>query len=353
MYKTYKNKKIFITGHTGFKGSWFSLLMLKLGAIVDGYSLKPNTQPNHFDLLNMKLNKNYISDVNDYDSLEKALIESNPDIIYHLAAQPLVRYGYKNPLETFKTNIIGTANVLEASKKLKKLKAIVVITTDKVYDNKEWFWGYKESDRLGGYDPYSSSKACAELIINSYRNSYFNINAYKKTHQVLLASARAGNVIGGGDWSVDRLIPDIVKATVCNQVVKIRNPSSIRPWQHVLEPLYGYAILGRQLLEGNIACATSFNFGPENHENLSVYEVVKLAQERWKEIKFEFNQDKVFPHEANMLMLDISKAKNILKYKPIICQRKSIDNTIKWYKKYYQDGVVNTQNEIEQFLELV
>ncbi|TEY07365.1 CDP-glucose 4,6-dehydratase [Campylobacter sp. US25a] len=351
LFDIYKNKKVFITGHTGFKGSWLSLWLSRIGAKIYGYSLKPNTILNHFDILSLNnlFAKSYFADINDYNTLEKSLIESNPDIIFHLAAQPLVRYSYNNPLETFQTNAIGTLNILSCARKLKNLKAIVVITTDKVYENKEWLWGYRENEPLGGYDPYSASKACAEIITNSMRRSFFNVEQFEQTHQVLISSVRAGNVIGGGDWSEDRLIPDIIKGI--EKMAIIRNPNAIRPWQHVLEPLCGYLILGEKLLEGKKEFATSFNFGPNNEDDLSVKEVLNLAVLFWNKISYQIQVDLNAPHEANLLMLDISKARKMLDWKPILNSSQAVEWTIKWYKEFYERKNILTYKQLEDYME--
>ncbi|EAI1056557.1 CDP-glucose 4,6-dehydratase [Campylobacter coli] len=353
LFDIYKNKKVFISGHTGFKGSWLSLWLNCIGAKVYGYSLQPNTTPNHFEIINLqdKLAQNYFADINDLKKLEEAMIESDPEIIFHLAAQPLVRYSYKNPLETFQTNAMGTFNILNCARKLKNLKAIVIITTDKVYENKEWLWGYREDEPLGGYDPYSASKACAEIITNSMRQSFFNIDVFGKSHGVLVASARAGNVIGGGDWSEDRLIPDIIKGVEKNNTAIIRNPDAIRPWQHVLEPLLGYLMLGEKLLKGEREFATSFNFGPNNEGDLSVKDVLKFASSFWDKISYKIQADLNAPHEANLLMLDISKARKMLNWKPILNSSLSVEWTIKWYREFYENKVTLTSKQLENYME--
>ena len=279
----YKNKRVLITGNTGFKGTWLTYWLLKMGAIVKGLSLEPNTKPNHFSLLNLDIETDFIN-INNYSNLKKSINNFKPEIIFHLAAQPIVRYSYNHPIETFNTNIIGTANIFEVSKNLKTLRAIVNITTDKCYENKEINYGYKETDPLGGFDPYSASKACSEIVTSSYRNSYFNISEYNKKHTVLIASARAGNVIGGGDWSEDRLIPDIIKAAHNNSKSIVRSPNSVRPWQHVLEPLTGYLLLGQKLLQGEKKFADAWNFGPSENEFCSVEEVLNIANKYWRKI---------------------------------------------------------------------
>ena len=255
----FRNKKVFITGHTGFKGSWLSLLLQHEGAIVTGYSLAPVTIPNHYDLLKIE-QQSFIDDILAANKLSAAIREAKPEIIFHLAAQPLVRASYADPLYTYQTNVIGTLNLLEAAKNCGTVKAIVLITTDKVYENKESNRPYIETDELGGYDMYSSSKACCELLIRSYRNSFLNIDDYQIKHHILIASARAGNVIGGGDWSEDRLLPDIVKAAARGTSVQIRNPNAVRPWQHVLDCLYGYLLLGAKLLQEETAFSGAWNF---------------------------------------------------------------------------------------------
>ncbi len=344
----YKGKKVFITGHTGFKGSWMAYWMQSLGADVVGYSLPPNTNPNHFELLNLDI-KSYLNNICDLSLLQKALTEVKPDIIFHLAAQPLVRYSYQNPIETYQTNVMGTLNVMEAARNCESVKAIVVITTDKCYENKEQLKGYVESDRMGGYDPYSSSKGCAELAVSSYRNSFFNLNEYQKSHQVLLATARAGNVIGGGDWSLDRLIPDLIFGAINGKKAQIRYPNAIRPWQHVLEPIFGYLMLGERLLKGEKEFAEAWNFGPEEDEVLTVGEVLKFSKNIWSKINYEIEANQVKLHEANLLKLNIEKAKTKLDWKPKWTNQQSIQKTIEWYKEFYSTGKLNTEYDLIQY----
>ena len=346
----YKGKKVLITGHTGFKGSWLALWLKQLGAEVLGYSLKPPTNPNHFELLDLNI-ISIIGDIRDREKLFSVFEDFKPDIVFHLAAQPLVRYSYKHPLETLETNIIGTANVFEACKRTNSVKAIVNITSDKCYENKEWVWGYRENDPMGGYDPYSASKGCAELITSSYRNSFFNSKEYGKTHNILLASARAGNVIGGGDWSQDRLIPDIVKAASKGETVFIRSPDAIRPWQHVLEPLSGYLFLGQKLLEGKKEFADGWNFGPDDENIVPVKEIVKLSKEYWEDIKYSINPQLADLHEAKLLKLDCSKAKFLLNWKPVWDINTTLSKTINWYKDFYQNGKVNTYKDLEEYIQ--
>ena len=350
-FDIYKGKRIFLTGHTGFKGSWLNLWLKSLGAEVYGYALAPNTNPSHFELLGgNKEFRGVFADIRDRENLKQSLRSFNPDIIFHLAAQPLVRESYKNPVATFESNVIGTLNILDCARELESLKAIVVITTDKVYENKEWIWGYRENDALGGYDPYSASKACAEIVTNSMRNSFFNINEFGKSHQVLIATARAGNVIGGGDWSEDRLIPDIIKAVCANKSVKIRNPKSTRPWQHVLEPLRGYLMLGEKLLEGKKEFATAFNFGPNLQDNLRVEEILKITKNLWDKVDYVLECDSNAPHEAGLLMLDVAKAQKLLNWEPVMNSLESIKYTISWYREFYENGQIVSQEQLGNYI---
>jgi CDP-glucose 4,6-dehydratase len=345
----YHGKNILITGNTGFKGSWLAQWLTNLGANVIGYSLKPKTTPNHFELLELD-HKTYYNDINDLETLKKVINEHNPELIFHLAAQPLVRYSYNNPIETYQTNVIGTLNVLEAARVNNAVNAIVIVTTDKCYENKEQIKGYVESDKMGGYDPYSSSKGCAELLVNSYRNSFFNLNKFNIDHNTLLATARAGNVIGGGDWSEDRLIPDIIRSVINNKNSEIRNPLSTRPWQHVLEPLSGYLELGAKLLNGDKKFAEGWNFGPQENECLTVREVLNKAIKSWNRIQFKEKVDINDLHEANLLSLNIEKAKLILEWSPKWSNDLAIERTIMWYREYYEDQQVNTMKDISLFI---
>lgn len=347
----YKSKKIFITGHTGFKGSWLSYWLLKMGANVKGYALTSETTPNHYSILQLdKDMKSDIGDIRDYDKLYKSISEFQPGIVFHLAAQPLVRESYAHPLETLETNIMGTAKVLEACKNCESVRAIVNITSDKCYENIEKDYAYIETDPMGGYDPYSASKGCAELVSASYRRSFFNIDEYGIHHNVLLANCRAGNVIGGGDWATDRLIPDIVKSSVNNQKVLIRNPRSIRPWQHVLEPLHGYLRIGEMLLEGKKVAAQDWNFGPEKESILTVEDVVQQSKEVWGIVKYDINSNPKDLHEANLLMLDCSKARRELGWKPVWNFKECINYTISWYKDYYENKTCNTDKDLNTYI---
>ena len=333
--KNYSGKRIFLTGHTGFKGAWLIKILNNFGAIVKGYSLAPENEINLYTEINGdSLCESVISDLRNRDALKKAVLDFQPDYIFHLAAQPLVRLSYEIPSETFEVNAIGTANLLDAVRLLEKRCNIILITTDKVYHNNEWEYPYRENDRLGGYDPYSASKACCELVIDSYKNSFFNSNKYTN-HQKAIAVGRAGNVIGGGDWSRDRLIPDIVKALSINKEIIIRNPKSIRPWQHVIEPLFGYLELGAKLNIDPIKYARAFNFGPNTSDALSVEEMVKSSILSWGSGSFQPLVDSNSPHEAGLLKLDISKAINELNWMPVFNASTAIEITINWYKCYY------------------
>ena len=345
----YKGQKVFLTGHTGFKGSWMAKWLIDLGATVKGYSLAPFTNPSHFDLLNLDM-ETEIGDIRDKEKLKESIKSFNPDIVFHLAAQPLVRYSYDNPVETYETNVIGTLKLFEAVRGVKSIKAVVNITTDKCYKNKEWDWGYRENDELGGYDPYSSSKACSEILTDSYRNSFFNLNDFGTTHSCLIATARAGNVIGGGDWSEDRIIPDIIRSKVANKPLHIRNPASTRPWQHVLEPISGYLILGYHLLQGDKFFACPWNLGPETSQVFQVKDVVDAGNKIFNNsLDVRSGELKNNPHEADLLMLDPAKANKYLGWKGIMGFQETVDMTFNWYQQYDQNKLLNTENDIKQF----
>lgn len=331
---TYKGKKIFLTGHTGFKGSWMLKTLSILGAEIKGYALAPQTQDDLFCLIQgEQICDSVIADLRNKQRLQKEINDFQPDFIFHLAAQPLVRLSYEIPAETFEVNAIGTANVLDAVRLLDKSCSVVLITTDKVYYNNEWLYPYRENDRLGGYDPYSASKACTELVIDSYRNSFFNSNNYN-THKKGIAVGRAGNVIGGGDWSKDRLIPDIAKAFAVEKPVVIRNPKSVRPWQHVLEPVIGYLLLGANLAEEPVQFSQAYNFGPHLSDALPVEEMLKLAITSWGKGEYKVESVEEQPHEAGLLKLDISKAINDLKWQPKMNAQKAVSMTMDWYSEF-------------------
>ena len=345
----YHGKKVFITGHTGFKGSWLALWLHMLGADVTGYSLEPPTKPNHFELIDIPI-VSIIDDIRDSDSLSGAVQSASPDIVFHLAAQPLVRLSFQNPVETYETNIMGTVNLLQACRNCDSIRAIVNITSDKCYENREWVWGYREDEPMGGYDPYSSSKGCSELITASFRNSFFNLKDYGNSHWVLLASARAGNVIGGGDWAEDRLIPDIIRSIEKGEVVKIRSPRAIRPWQHVLEPLSGYLHLGWKLLEGEKKFAEGWNFGPGDVRSLTVEEVLALFRKTWERFEYTIREDRSNPHEATLLKLDCSRAFHRLGWYSIWDGPEAIKRTALWYRQYVEAGSVISQSDIDDYV---
>jgi len=349
----YSGKKVFLTGHTGFKGAWMLKVLNLLGAQVKGYALAPKTNNDLYYLIDGdEICESVISDLRNREVLKNAVLDFQPDFVFHLAAQPLVRLSYEIPSETFEVNAIGTANLLDAVRSLEKKCSVVLITTDKVYHNNEWEYPYRENDRLGGYDPYSASKACTELVIDSYRNSFFNIKNIAE-HKKALAVGRAGNVIGGGDWSKDRLVPDIAKSLSINKTVEIRNPKSIRPWQHVLEPILAYLILGMKLEHDPISFSTAYNFGPYATDALPVSEMVNLAINAWGSGDYTNLQNEGEPHEAGLLKLDISKAINELKWKPLLDAKVAVSDSIKWYKEFDNDkNVINTFTEM-QILEYI
>jgi len=333
----YNNKNVFITGHTGFKGSWLSVMLKELNAKVAGYSLEPPTDPNLFDILKLKNKINHLTgDVRDKDNFFRSIKDAQPEIIFHLAAQSLVRRSYTDPVLTYETNLLGTLNLLEFSRQVKSIKAVVIITTDKCYENKEWIYAYRENDPLGGYDPYSSSKACAELISSAYRQSFFNIDDFGKSHNTAVATVRAGNIIGGGDWTDDRLVPDIIRSLTGNKELIIRNPDSIRPWQHVLEPIAGYLYLASLMYKDGKSFSEAFNFGPNSSDIFTVEEVVKKSVKAWGKGSYKIKKDNKL-HEAKFLRLDTGKSQFKLNWKPVYNADQAINKTINWYKEYYQN----------------
>lgn len=325
----WKDKKVFLTGHTGFKGSWLSLWLQSMGAVVKGYSLAPPTNPSLFVVASVATSmESQIGDIRDLESLKKSMLGFNPDILIHMAAQPLVRLSYIEPVDTYTTNVIGTVNVLEAARNCPNLKAIVSVTTDKCYENKEWAWGYRENEPMGGHDPYSSSKGCAELVSSAYRNSFFNTK-----DSAALATARAGNVIGGGDWADDRLIPDILKAFENSKSVVVRNPLSTRPWQHVLEPLSGYLVLAEHLYQYGQEYAEAWNFGPKEEDCKPVNWILDQMVATWGEgAAWELDQNNN-PHEAGFLKLDCSKAALKLHWHP----KWNLEHTLNLIVHWHQD----------------
>lgn len=329
----YQGRNVFITGHTGFKGSWLCAWLLNLGANVSGFSLNIPTSPSNFEALRLAEKiKDIRGDVRDFKSLSSAVASCKPDVIFHLAAQPLVRLSYQNPVETFETNMLGVMNILELTRMHQGIKAVIIVTSDKCYRNQEWVWGYRETDRLGGYDPYSASKGCAELIAQSYFQSYFQ-------NGPACATVRAGNVIGGGDWALDRIVPDCARAWAANKPVEIRSPAATRPWQHVLEPLSGYLWLAAMLLSGNeFVRNQSYNFGPPADVNNSVGEVVKKLQRYWPDFKSNFkDESSTDKKECGLLKLCCDKALAQLNWKAVLRFEETIRYTAEWYSRYYAE----------------
>ncbi len=344
-------KKVFLTGHTGFKGSWLSLWLQQLGAEVTGYALAPPTNPSLFEVANVAQGmKSILGDIRDGAALAKAMREAAPDIVVHMAAQPLVRRSYADPVETYSTNVMGTVHLLEAVRQAKSVRAVVNVTSDKCYENREWVWGYRESEPMGGFDPYSSSKGCAELVAAAYRNSFFN-PAKHGEHRIALASVRAGNVIGGGDWAEDRLIPDILRAIEEGRPVVIRNPHAIRPWQHVLEPLGGYLRLAQKLVEDGTAYGEGWNFGPNDEDAQPVQWIVERLTRQWgNDASWQLDRAD-HPHEAHYLKLDCSKAKARLDWQPRWNLARALEMIVAWQRAYLaqQDMREVTLEQIKNF----
>lgn len=346
----YADKKVIVTGNTGFKGSWLAFWLLQLGSRVTGYALPPPTKPNHFELLKSRCEWEE-GDITDLDSLV-ALFESNePDFVFHLAAQPLVRESYRQPVDTFGTNVMGTVNVLEACRRVGSVKALVVVTSDKCYEDKGWHWGYRETDALGGHDPYSASKGCAELVSASYAKAFFPLEGLGKNHNTLVATARAGNVIGGGDWGADRLIPDVMRAVAGASKVSIRSPDAVRPWQHVLDPLSGYLLLGQRLWQGERAYAGPWNFGPYEEGQRTVEEVVGELRKAWPIIEYEVSKSCDQPHETAQLRLDSSRARSLMGWRPVWSGERMFRETCTWYREYLTNGEVVTAQQLQRYQE--
>ena len=337
--KNFKGKRVLITGHTGFKGSWLAVWLKELGATVLGYSLEPPSNPNNFEAVNLSRRVTHVhGDIRGFPHFEEVFSEFQPEFVFHLAAQPLVRRSYEDPQLTFETNVMGTVNMLELVRKVSSVHAFVNITTDKCYENKEWVWGYRENDRLGGHDPYSSSKACAELASQAYIKSFFS-----QREGIGVATVRAGNVIGGGDWGVDRLLPDCFRALSSGDCILIRNPKAVRPWQFVLEPLYGYLLLANKLFEKPKDYMGAWNFGPGNECCVPVSEMVEKTisfwgSGNWKNPSGELNQNK---HEMNVLKLNSDKAFSLLRWRGVLDIDTAIEMTVKWYKNFYQGTVTD------------
>ena len=345
----WKGKRVFVTGHTGFKGSWLSLWLQLMGAEVKGFSLTPPTQPALFEVAKVGDNmQTEIGDIRNLQQLSQSIRAFNPDVLLHLAAQPLVRLSYKEPVDTYSTNVMGTVNVLEAARYAPQLKSVVIITTDKCYENREWEWGYRENEPMGGHDPYSNSKGCAELVVSAYRRSFFYTN-----DTVAVASARAGNVIGGGDWADDRLIPDILRAFEQQQPVIIRNPLSTRPWQHVLEPLSGYLVLAERLYNEGNAFAEGWNFGPKDDDCQPVQWILEKMVQFWGEgARYEWDKSEQ-PHEANFLKLDCSKAATRLKWHPQWRLADTLEKIVHWHRAWLRGADMQTHclYEIKGYME--
>lgn len=341
------NRSVFITGHTGFKGGWIALWLSHMGARVSGYSLNPPSSPNFFTevQLESRMVNSTIADIRDLGRLSDAIKSANPSVVIHMAAQPLVRESYNAPVETFSTNVMGTVNLLEAVRKANSVEAIVNITTDKCYENKEWIWSYRENDRLGGHDPYSSSKACSELVASAYRNSFLN------DAQINLASVRAGNVIGGGDWASDRLIPDFLRSIDNGQTLRIRSPHAVRPWQHALEPISGYLMLAEKLVTQGINYQGAWNFGSDEADAKPVSWIVERLCSKIPTVKWEI-EGTPQPHEANLLKLDSSKAKMKLHWKPRWALETALNATIDWHQAWKQRVAMGEYSikQIESYL---
>ncbi|MHB8782649.1 MAG: CDP-glucose 4,6-dehydratase [Desulfobacteria bacterium] len=336
----WRGKRVFLTGHTGFKGSWLSLWLTALGAEVSGYALDPPTDPSLYELARVDtLVKSAIADVRDAVTLARSLAEARPDVVFHLAAQPLVRESYRDPVNTYSTNVMGTVNLLEAVRVCDSVRAVVNVTTDKCYENREWPWGYRENEALGGHDPYSSSKACSELVTSAYRRSFFTAQA-GSTRGACIASARAGNVIGGGDFAKDRLLPDCVRAVLAHEKILLRNPGAVRPWQHVLDPLAGYLLLAQRLVEDGPRFAEAWNFGPEDSDARTVEWVVRRFCEEWGEGASCVVDQGEHPHEAGQLRLDCSKARQRLGWTPLWSVSEAIQMVVEWTRSWNGNGNV-------------
>jgi CDP-glucose 4,6-dehydratase len=336
LVKTWQGRRVFLTGHTGFKGGWLALWLTRLGAQVRGYALAPPTEPNLFELTSLStVLEDVRGDVRDLARLETSITQFAPEVVFHLAAQPIVRRSYADPVGTYGTNVMGTVHLLEAIRKTPSVRALVCVTTDKCYQNQEWIWPYRESDPLGGYDPYASSKACAEIVSAAYRSSFFSVERVSEYH-LGLATARAGNVIGGGDWSENRLIPDLIRGFRSRQPVLIRRPNAIRPWQHVLDPLHGYLRLAQELLSQPLRFASSYNFGPGDDDTWSVERIANKLASIWGDGASWIRDSSPNVHEAGILRLDASKARTELGWKPRLRIEEALNWTAGWYRAWHQ-----------------
>lgn len=347
----WQGKRVLVTGHTGFKGSWLSLWLQQLGAQVIGFATKPPTTPNLFSLAQVAANMHSVEgDVRDLEHLQRVFDEQAPEIVFHMAAQPLVRYSYANPVETYATNVMGTVHLLEAVRHTPSVRSVVVVTSDKCYENQEWVWGYRENEPMGGHDAYSNSKGCAELVTSAYRRSYFAVESDAR-RAVAVGSGRAGNVIGGGDWAADRLIPDIIRAFGASRSVNIRNPHAIRPWQHVLEPLSGYMLLAERLWADGQQFASGWNFGPSEDDARPVEWIVAHMARLWGEgAAWELDASPA-PHEAHYLKLDCSRARTLLGWQPRLDLAKALEWTVEWYRTCLHEGDLRaiTEQQIRQY----
>jgi CDP-glucose 4,6-dehydratase len=354
---SWRGKRVFLTGHTGFKGGWLALWLSQKGATVRGYALDPSTDPNLLTAARIpSVIEDIRGDIRNPATLEHALHDFAPEVVFHLAAQPLVRYSYQDPIGTYETNVIGTARVLDAIRRTSSVKAVVSVTTDKCYENKEWLWGYRETDPLGGYDPYSSSKACAEIVSAAYRQSYFPVDQLGIKHHTAIATARAGNVIGGGDWSTDRLIPDLVRGFLAGEPVRIRRPHAVRPWQHVLEPLAGYIALAEHLLSPHAArYASAYNFGPYDDDAKPVGWIVEKMTAFWGGSASWVLEPNPGVHEAGYLKLDASKAHHDLAWKPRLRLETALEWLVAWYRACQSGADMNafTLSQIQQYESLL
>lgn len=341
--EAYRHRRVLVTGHTGFKGSWLAMWLSRLGAHLSCLALDPSTSPNHWDLLQLEVDE-HRCDIRDYGAVARTVTAAQPEFVFHLAAQPLVRASYHDPIYTWSTNVMGTANLLQACRSTSSVQAIVVVTSDKCYHNSNSMHAYRETDRLGGHDPYSASKAATELVVESFRKSFFSSES-----SLLLASARAGNVIGGGDWSEDRLIPDLMRAVSSGRELEIRSPQAVRPWQHVLDSLSGYLLLGQKLLESGQQYADAWNFGPAEPSNRPVAEVLNIISGRWPELRWTISGQPQ-PHEATLLCLDSSKALDQLGWKPVWSLEAALKATTEWYRNYFSSGQVASNGQLDDYI---